>query len=149
MSLVLCCCVFMFINSNSRDQNHKDDTSINMEIDNTSVDNKSKETKNKKDTESNESTDNSKDNDDYLLPTNERYITFDDLEGFSKDEIALIRNEIYARHGYVFKSEPFKSYFSKKEWYVPNPDFSTTELSEIELANKDLIVEYEQEKGWK
>jgi hypothetical protein len=32
-------------------------------------------------------------------------LTSADLEGRTADELRILRNEIYARHGYVFKSE--------------------------------------------
>ncbi|WP_241428102.1 YARHG domain-containing protein [Clostridium sp. DJ247] len=32
----------------------------------------------------------------------------------SKEELALVRNEIFARHGYVFQTDPYKSYFNGK-----------------------------------
>ena len=85
----------------------------------------------------------------YLFPSDIEYITLSDLYGMSQEEVALIRNEIYARHGYIFNTEPFKSYFEAKDWYVPNPSFSDSTFNEIEKANKDFIVNYETEKGWR
>ena len=85
----------------------------------------------------------------YLFPSDREYITESDLYGKSKDEVALIRNEIYARHGYVFNTEPFKTYFSEKDWYVANPSFTDSLFNEIEKTNKDFLVEYETEKGWR
>lgn len=85
----------------------------------------------------------------YLFPSNKEYISEADLYGKTKDEIALIRNEIYARHGYVFNTEPFKSYFESKDWYVPNENFDDSVFSEIEKTNKDFLVEYEESRGWR
>lgn len=85
----------------------------------------------------------------YLFPSDSEYITEADLYGKSKDEVALIRNEIYARHGYIFNTEPFKTYFSKKEWYIPNPSFNESLFNEIEKINKDFLVEYEKSRGWR
>lgn len=86
---------------------------------------------------------------DYLFPSDSVYITYSDLYGRSQDEIAFIRNEIYARHGYIFQTEPYKSYFSAKSWYSPNPYFDESYFSYIEKANKDFIVEYEKSMGWR
>lgn len=86
---------------------------------------------------------------DYIFPSDREYITESDLYGKSMEEVAFIRNEIYARYGYIFVTEPFKSYFEGKEWYTPNPGFSDDDFNEIERANKDFIVEYETEKGWR
>lgn len=85
----------------------------------------------------------------YLFPSDQVYINVYDLYGLTKEDVALIRNEIYARHGYIFNTEPFKSYFVAKEWYVPNVYFNENLLNEIEKANKDFIVEYEKAQGWR
>ena len=37
-------------------------------------------------------------------------------------ELRIIRNEIFARHGYIFKSEDLAEYFGKKKWYKPQYD---------------------------
>ena len=87
--------------------------------------------------------------DDYLYPSNIQYISESELNGFSENKIALIRNEIYARHGYVFKKEPYKTYFSSKNWYIPNVNFSENMFNEFEKYNKNLIVEYEKRQGWR
>lgn len=85
----------------------------------------------------------------YLFPSDREYITESDLSGKSKDEVAMIRNEIYARHGYIFNTEPFKSYFESQEWYVPNENFNDSIFSEIEKTNKDFLVKYEEDRGWR
>ncbi len=85
----------------------------------------------------------------YLFPSDREYITESDLYGKTQEEVALIRNEIYARHGYVFNTEPFKTYFSEKDWYIPNPSFTDSLFNEIEKTNKNFLVEYETEKGWR
>lgn len=86
---------------------------------------------------------------DYLFPSDSVYITYSDLYGLSQDEVAFIRNEIYARHGYMFQTEPYKSYFAAKSWYSPNPYFDESYFNSIEKANKDFIVEYEKSMGWR
>lgn len=91
----------------------------------------------------------SEDEEIYLFPSDREYITEADLYGKSKEEVALIRNEIYARHGYIFNTEPFKSYFAAKDWYTPNPTFDDGDFNVIEKANKDFIVNYEKKKGWR
>lgn len=85
----------------------------------------------------------------FLFPSDKEYITISDLYGRSQEEVALIRNEIYARHGYVFNTEPFKSYFEAKDWYIPDPSFSDSVFNDIEKTNKDFLVNYETEKGWR
>ncbi|MDO4562995.1 MAG: YARHG domain-containing protein [Clostridia bacterium] len=87
--------------------------------------------------------------DDYFFPSDTEYVTREFLDTLNRSEVALLRNEIYARHGYVFGSEPFKTYFEQKAWYIPDPDWTENNFSDIEKANRDLIVAYEREKGWR
>jgi uncharacterized membrane protein YvbJ len=68
-----------------------------------------------------------------------------DLATLSKENLALARNEIYARHGYIFKSEPFNSYFDSKSWYKPDTSFKglKREFNAVESYNIDLITKQE------
>ena len=75
-----------------------------------------------------------------------------DLEGLSEDDCRIARNEIYARHGRKFDDEELQNYFNSKDWYegrIDASDFKESELSDIEMANRDLIVEYEKKKGYR
>ncbi len=89
------------------------------------------------------------DTDDFLFPSDRQYITYEDLEGRSQNEVALIRNEIYARHGYVFTKEEYQEYFGSKSWYVPDPNFNIDSLNTYEKTNSEFILQYEKDKGWK
>lgn len=90
---------------------------------------------------------------DYILAGSDtELLTKRDLEGLSAEECKLARNEIYARHGRKFKDKDLQAYFDACDWYegtIEADDFSEKELSDIEIANKDLIVEYEKEKGYR
>lgn len=86
---------------------------------------------------------------EYIYPSDTEYLVKSQLENLTKEEVALLRNEIYARHGYVFNLEEYKNYFSSKSWYVPNENFDESMFNPIEKANKDLIVEYEIEMEWR
>lgn len=66
-----------------------------------------------------------------------------DLKDYSKAELRLMRNEIFARYGYSFKSEQLKSYFSSKKWYYPSDDYNEKFLNYIEKQNIRLIREME------
>ena len=39
------------------------------------------------------------------------------LNNFSSGELAIIRNTIYARRGYIFQKDKYRNYFSRKSWY--------------------------------
>lgn len=87
--------------------------------------------------------------DTYIIPdSNTRYLTTAELEYYTLDELGYVRNEIYARHGYRFKTEEYKIYFEKKSWYTPNysfdPDDMWSFLTELEKDNVELIKNEEQ-----
>jgi hypothetical protein len=65
------------------------------------------------------------------------------LRGLSLHELRLLRNEIYARHGRVFKTTWLDQYFGSQPWYDPNPDFKDEELSGPDKTNVETIVAYE------
>ena len=87
----------------------------------------------------------------YLLPSDTRTITEADLEGMTQEQVALARNEIYARHGRTFRNEDYNNYFRAQRWYTPDPIYSdeTVNLSELEKSNAEFILSYEKSKGWK
>ena len=90
---------------------------------------------------------------EYVLAGSDiRYISKSELEGFTAEQCRLARNEIYARHGRMFDDEYLKEYFQSKGWYEPlvaSEDFEDTLLNPYEIANRDLIVEYEKECGYR
>jgi hypothetical protein len=73
-------------------------------------------------------------------------MTNSELEKYTKDDLAIMRNEIYARHGYIFNDNKFKSYFIEKEWYKPYYVDVSFMLSIIENRNIELIKSYEKMK---
>jgi len=72
------------------------------------------------------------------------YLTEKDLEQLSAKELTYARNEVYARHGYVFEVEELKEYFNSKSWYSPGRDNSGITINNIEEANVRLIKEYQE-----
>lgn len=57
--------------------------------------------------------------------------------------VRLLRNEIYARHGRIFKDRALQSYFATLPWYKPNPAFSEAMLTPVEKMNALAILEHE------
>ena len=49
--------------------------------------------------------------------------------------LKAMRNEIYARHGYIFKNKEWREFFEKRTWYHPVKQDITYDLSEIEQTN--------------
>ncbi len=68
-----------------------------------------------------------------------------DVENLNKGELEVLRNLIYARHGYSFKNRKVRYFFdSQIEWYIPISTDIRDQLTSIEKKNIDLIKRYEQ-----
>lgn len=83
---------------------------------------------------------------DNLFPSiTTRFLDESELYKYTKKELAYIRNEIYARKGYVFHVEEYKNYFENKDWYVPNTNIKNdySDLNIYEIENVKLILELE------
>jgi hypothetical protein len=65
------------------------------------------------------------------------------LHGLSLHELRLLRNEIYARHGRIFKTTWIQQYFGFQPWYDPKDDFKDEEISGSDKTNIETIVAYE------
>lgn len=85
---------------------------------------------------------------DYIFPSDRQYITESDMAGWDQKTALLARNEIFARHGYVFQTQEIQNYFAAKSWYTPNSSYDGSDLSDVEKANVDTISAYEQKMGW-
>ena len=66
------------------------------------------------------------------------------IENFNSEELALLRNSIYAKYNRRFQTPRYSSYFSRKTWYrgeydeVSERNFSQ---DEFDLLNNILIAE--------
>jgi hypothetical protein len=83
-----------------------------------------------------------------LLPGDMEYfenkaLTDQMLRGLSLHELRLLRNEVYARHGRMFRAEWLQQYFSFQPWYAPDENFKDEELSGNDKLNVETIVKYE------
>lgn len=57
---------------------------------------------------------------EYILPESDsKYLTEQDIQGMSADEINLAKNELYARHGRIFQRKELQEYFENCSWYAP------------------------------
>ncbi|WP_026669230.1 YARHG domain-containing protein [Butyrivibrio sp. AE3006] len=82
---------------------------------------------------------------EYILwYSSDEYLTESDLSWLSAKELTYARNEIYARHGYVFKSSELNNYFCGLSWYEPDPYFDGT-LQGIEESNVAFIKNYQEQ----
>ncbi|MFT4601204.1 MAG: hypothetical protein ACI857_001382 [Arenicella sp.] len=73
----------------------------------------------------------------------QRLLETADVENLMEDELTEMRNEIYARHGYSFKNKDWRYHFETLDWYMPTGVDIRSKLSDTEVANIELIYEYE------
>lgn len=82
---------------------------------------------------------------DFVIPDSSyRKVTADELKYLSTHELAVARNEIYARHGYIFVSDEWKDFFINEDWYTPTT--SSVTLNSIEEYNVGMILEEESNR---
>jgi hypothetical protein len=86
--------------------------------------------------------------------TSQRLIHPEELLPLSPSELELMRNEIYARHGWIFRRPDLRNYFESQPWYRPRSDNAyysnrqvEAELSPIERRNLQIINSREKELG--
>ena len=66
------------------------------------------------------------------------------LEGLFIEDVSQMRQEIYARHGKVFKEPWLQKYFSSFDWYKADPNFTEASFTEVEKKNIATIAAYEK-----
>ncbi len=68
-----------------------------------------------------------------------------DLQRYSKRDLKIIRNEIFARNGFIFKKGgEMERYFLQKKWYNSIDKTNTPSLDTIENHNVNLILKLEK-----
>ena len=86
--------------------------------------------------------------DSYMMyDVDSRYISADELSSWSSEDLAKLRNEIFARHGRIFKTQKWIDYFATKTWYVPRYDNVDSMLNDYEWANLDVILKLEDQRS--
>lgn len=72
-------------------------------------------------------------------------LTKKDVENMYKRDLEVMRNAIYARHGYSFKNREMRHFFDTYiDWYVPVSTDVSKDLTEIEKKNIELLKRYEK-----
>ena len=79
---------------------------------------------------------------DFAWLSNHR-LSYGEIANYSQADLRILRNAIFARHGYRFKSQDLMTYFSQFSWYQPLYNDVTSQLSAIEQDNINFIKQYE------
>jgi hypothetical protein len=73
-----------------------------------------------------------------------RLLAEKDVQNMYKQELRIMRNAIYARHGYSFKMKDMREHFDHEDWYMPLHTDIRKDLTTIEVKNAELIKRYEK-----
>jgi hypothetical protein len=77
----------------------------------------------------------------------DKQLTLDNLKDFSRRDLRLLRNLVYARHGRPFKSDLLRAYFEAVEWYKADDKYSDALLTAVDRRNINLIRSLEDQLG--
>jgi len=73
-----------------------------------------------------------------------RLLSTDELQKMSKKDLKIMRNEIFARYGYMFKTGgEMDLYFQQQDWYKKQHDSVNQFFTDLEKENIILIREVE------
>lgn len=77
-----------------------------------------------------------------------RILEISELKNYQKADLDIMRNEIFADHGYTFQTKKWKFYFQDKSWYLPQHHDVNNMLTIIEKINIERILQVSQEKSY-
>lgn len=80
----------------------------------------------------------------YLINASNKLLKKEDVENLKKGDLKIIRNTIYARHGYSFKNMPLRVFFDAQSWYIPMQIDIKSNLTRVEKENIKLLLRYEK-----
>lgn len=67
------------------------------------------------------------------------------LEGLQLEDVRNLKDEIYARHGRVFRTTWLQSYFSSLPWYKANAKYADSLLNDVEKRNVEFLASAQQQ----
>jgi len=93
--------------------------------------------------------DNEKKIDEMIKLVSKQKLTNDDLKNLMPMYLRLLRNSIYAKHGYIFGDKTIANYFEEKSWYkgiTTDMNKVSAEFNEMEKYNVKFIKDFEKDK---
>lgn len=123
------------------------------------IDNKEIEEKKQNDVEYNKASEkqnvevnDTENEEEYVFPdSDKKYLSEDEIRSVDLEKMRFGRNEIFARHGYIFNDDTYREYFEGKSWYkgtITSDQFNADEeFNDFEKKNVELIKEVEDAVG--
>lgn len=81
---------------------------------------------------------------------NVKWLTESDLSELSARELTVLRNEPFARRGYIFRRSDLRTIFNQFPWYVQRTrdmDAVQATFTKLEVRNVTFILEYQRTHG--
>ncbi|MGX9987364.1 YARHG domain-containing protein [Soonwooa purpurea] len=75
----------------------------------------------------------------FTVNASKEKLTEKDLKNLKKLDMEIIKNAVFARHGYSFKKETYRQFFNYQDWYVPVSNNVDNDLSPLEKENVALL----------
>lgn len=85
----------------------------------------------------------------FKLNASKQKLTEKELKNLRKLDLEIIKNSVFARHGYSFKKETYRYFFEQTDWYIPVSNNVDKELSPMEKDNVALLnrfIKYAEDK---
>ncbi|MFC2098312.1 YARHG domain-containing protein [Bacteroidota bacterium] len=82
----------------------------------------------------------------YSEDKNLEYSNTETLESWNKEDLRKLRNYIFARHSYIFKSQDLSEYFRQFDWYEAKYENVDDKLSAADIKFVGLVKEIENRK---
>ena len=76
--------------------------------------------------------------------TSVRVMTRGELQLFTLNELDIMRKEIFARYGHIFKTDRYNDHFNAQPWYKGTVEDASGLISEIERLNIEQIIAVQQ-----
>lgn len=80
----------------------------------------------------------------YQINASNTELKKEDVQNLKKGDLVVIRNTIYARHGYSFKNRPLRVFFDAQPWYIPVHADIRANFTDLEKKNIKLLLRYEK-----
>lgn len=80
----------------------------------------------------------------FVINASKQKLAEKDLKNLRKLDLQIIRNTVFARHGYSFKKATYRQFFENTDWYVPVSSNVDAELSPLEKENVALLARLEK-----
>ncbi|MDH6251685.1 hypothetical protein M2347_001412 [Chryseobacterium sp. H1D6B] len=85
----------------------------------------------------------------FKINASKQKLTEKDLRNLRKLDLEIIKNAVFARHGYSFKKDTYRYFFEQTDWYIPvssNVDNDLTRMEKENVALLNRFTKYAEDK---